>query len=45
MLLHLDVPVWTNSGGLIVLPALLLIVASAAGHLIRNRHTNQGGDQ
>lgn len=44
MLLSLDIPTFTNAGGVIVLPALLLIVASAAGHIIRNRH-NEGEDQ
>ena len=38
ILLHLDVPMWTNAGGVIVLPALLLIAVTAASHLIRNRH-------
>ena len=41
MILHLDVPTWTNAGGLIVLPALLLLIAALSGHLTRNRHTHQ----
>jgi len=28
-LLHLDVPTWTNAGGIIVLPVILLVLLGA----------------
>jgi hypothetical protein len=45
VLLHLDLPSFTNAGGVLVLPALLLLAFAAAGHEFRSRHNNQGGDQ
>lgn len=29
MILHLDIPTWTNAGGLIVLPLLVIIICLA----------------
>ena len=45
ILLTLDLPAWNNAGGLIVLPGLLLLIATAAAHLNPKRHNEQGEDQ
>lgn len=37
ILLHLDLPSWTNAGGVIVLPMIIAVAAMAAVGWLRDR--------